>query len=176
MSRRPNARLTAVAVASLVVAAAACAPVQGPGVYGPPVSTAFDPADFEWSSRSGPASIDGSVRYADRGQTYACAGSVGLTPVTPYTRQRFQTLYGSTERAAIPAPIVRARTVQEAGADYRAFVRSESCDGEGRFRFTGLPDGDWFVIAPVRAAAGEPVVLMRRVSTRGGRAVSLTLD
>lgn len=155
---------------------AACAPVQGPGVYGATSAAVFNASDFDWSARSGQASIEGQVRYADRGQAYACAGSVGLTPVAAYTRQRFYTLYGSTERAAIPAAIVRARTVPDAGQQYRSYIRSENCDASGRFAFAGLPDGDWFVIVPVRAGGGEPVVLMRRVSTRAGRPVAVTLD
>ena len=63
----------------------------------------------------------------------------------------------------------------EAGADYRAYVRSETCDG-GRFSFSDLPDGGWFLIVPVRAQGDEgPMVLMRHVTTRGGRVVSVTL-
>jgi hypothetical protein len=52
-------------------------------------------------------------------------------------------------------------------------VRSVPCEN-GRFAFTGLPDGSWFIIAPV-SAGGDRVVLMRRVETRGGRAISVTL-
>ena len=72
--------------------------------------------------------------------------SAGLTPDTPYTRARFRTLYGSTERAAVPAAVVRARTVPDANANYSDFVRSEPCRA-GRFQFDGLPDGDYAVRA-----------------------------
>src|SRR5690606_27959759 len=107
------------------------------------------------------------------GQVFACTGSVGLTPDTPYTRARFRTLYGSTDRAAAPESDVRARTVADPSADYRSFVRSTTCQ-DGRFSFSGLPAGGWFIIAPVSAGGDDRVVLMRRVETRGGR-VSVTL-
>ena len=68
--------------------------------------------------------------------------------------------------------VVRARTVENPSADYRSFVRSTTCQN-GRFEFSGLPDGDWFIITPV-SAGGDRIVLMRHIGTRGGR-VSVTL-
>jgi len=167
-----NKLLPALALAALV---AACAPAPAPGgVSGG--GAAFDVDDFAWSARAGDNAIVGHVDYRFEGQQWRCAGAVGLTPDTPYTRRRFSVLYGSTRSAALPAAVVRARTVQEAGADYRSFVRDTQCDAQDRFRFDDLPDGGWFVIAPVRAEGQEPVVLMQRVTTRGGRATAVTLN
>ena len=73
----------------------------------------------------------------------------------------------------MPRAVVRARWAGEQGADYRSFGRAEACSDNG-FRFTGLPDGGWFLISPVKAG-DEIVVAMRRVQTRGGRAVSVHL-
>jgi hypothetical protein len=133
----------------------------------------FVPADFSWSSRSGSAAIDGRIAFGMNGQAFACTGSVALTPDTPYTRQRFQTLYGSTDSAAVPEAVVRARTVADPNADYRSYVRSATCR-DGRFRFDGLPDGGWFLIAPV-SAGGDRTVLMRYVRTRQGTTATVTL-
>ncbi len=161
----------AIAVLGGLLAACETTPMGG-GMGPPPPSAAFRADDFAWSTGAGRASIDGRVDYRRDGQAYDCTGSVALTPDTPYTRARFRTLYGSTDRAQVPEAIVRARTVADPNADYRSFVRSTTCEN-GRFSFTGLPDGGWFVIAPV-SAGGDRVVLMRRVNTRGGRiAVSL---
>ena len=168
MSIRPFILLGAVAAAL-----AACAPAPGP--YGPVQPAAFRADDFAWSQAVGQSSIEGRVAFTQDGKSYACVGSAGLTPDTPYTRARFRTLYGSTERAVVPAAVVRARDAGEAGGDYRAYVRSETCDG-GRFSFADLPDGGWFLIVPVRAQGDDgPLVLMRHVTTRGGRVVSVTL-
>ena len=171
-----SARLL-LSAAAVSLAAAACAPVTPPPPMGPPPAVVFNAAAFAWSAQPGTASIEGRTDYRADGRTWRCAGSVGLTPETPWTRQRFQTLYGSTDRAALPAAVVRARTVAEASADYRGFVRNTTCGVDGTFRFEGLPQGAWFVIVPVTPqGGGEAVVLMRRVETRNGRTVQVTLS
>ena len=159
-----------IAVVAVAASLAACetVPMGDPR----PTSSAFSAEDFAWSAGSGRGAIDGRVAFSRDGQSFACTGSVALTPDTPYTRARFQTLYGSTDRAAIPEAVVRARTVENPSADYRSFVRSTTCQN-GRFEFSGLPDGDWFIITPV-SAGGDRIVLMRHIGTRGGR-VSVTL-
>lgn len=164
-----------IAALALGGALTACATAPTDGGFGPgPGGTgAFDAADFAWSTAAGPASIDGRIDYRRNGQAFDCTGSVGLTPDTPYTRQRFRNLYGATDRAAVPESVVRARTVPDPNADYRSFVRSTTCQN-GRFTFEGLPAGGWFVIVPVSAGGEERVVLMRHVTTRNGR-VSITL-
>lgn len=139
--------------------------------YGPPA--AFNTADFAPSARTGNAAIEGRVAFGRDGQSFACTGSVALTPDTPYTRQRFQTLYGSTEQAAVPEAVVRARTVPDPNADYRSYVRTQSCTG-GRFRFADLPAGGWFLITPVSAGA-DRIILMRHVVTRAGTTANVTL-
>ena len=169
-------RLFILAAVAASLGACETLPMEGGGP-GPragvrPVSNAFSAEDFAWSNRTGRSSIDGRVNFRRDNQAYDCTGSVALTPDTPYTRARFQTLYGSTDRAAIPEAVVRARTVSDPNADYRSFVRSTTCR-DGRFEFAGLPDGGWFIITPV-SAGGDRIVLMRRVVTRGGR-VSVTL-
>lgn len=170
MKLRSSAAALALAASAAVVAACGGPPPPNPMV------AAFDATAFAWSVAPGDNGIQGQVGYVGGAREWTCAGSVGLTPETAWTRQRFQTLYGSAERAALPAAVVRARTVSEASADYRAFVRNTTCDRTGRFSFEGLPDGAWFVIAPVTAEGQEPVVLMRRVETRGGRVAMVTLD
>lgn len=161
------------ALAAVTGALAACAPAPVGTPY-PVAPAAFKTADFAWSQAPGRAAIDGRIDFNLRGQAYACTGSVVLTPDTPYTRQRFNTLYGSINRAAIPEPIVRARNVPDSNADYRSFVRQETCV-DNRFRIEGLPNGSWFLIATVSAPGTERIVVMRRVETRGGRAVTVTL-
>lgn len=163
------------ALAAIVgtVALAACS-TTGPAGNVAATGSAFSVQQFAWSALPGRNTIQGQIASSSQGVPYACIGSAGLTPETPYTRARFETLYGSTQRAELPAAVVRARTIEDAQADYRGFVRSEACDAN-RFTFNGLPDGNWFVIVPVRAAQGDVTVLMRRVQTRGGRVSTLAL-
>lgn len=167
-TRRPSIALVAVVAGGLALSACATTPMGGPA--GPAV---FSADDFAWSTRAGQASIEGRVAFAQGGKTFHCVGNVGLIPDTRYTRARIDRLYGASDRAAVPAAVVRARSAGEQGADYRSYERAHACDSDA-FRFSGLPDGGWFLIAPVKAG-DEIMVLMRRVQTRGGRAVTVTL-
>ncbi|MDB5421818.1 MAG: hypothetical protein JWR59_1765 [Brevundimonas sp.] len=175
LSVRPRSPLAILALAAIAVTGAACAPtaMNGPPLPPPPPSSAFSTEAFSWSAQHGQAGIEGQIAFRRDNTAFACTGSVALTPDTPYTRARFNTLYGSTSQAAVPEAIVRARTVSDPNADYRNFVRSATC-ANGRFSFSGLPDGSWFLIAPV-SAGGDRIVLMKRVETRGGRVVNVTL-
>jgi hypothetical protein len=176
MTSRKSLPLVAIAALGGLLAACESVPMDrgfGPGPGPGPASGVFRADDFAWSTTSGSASIDGRIDYRRNGRVFDCTGSVGLTPDTPYTSARFRTLYGSTDRAAIPEAIVRARTVADPNADYRSYVRSTTCEN-GRFTFSGLPDGGWFIIVPVSAEGEDRIVLMRHVYTRSGR-VSVTL-
>lgn len=166
--------LAALGLASAAIAACAPAPYPGGAVSGgPPASAAFDPAATAWSQRGGQAAIEGRIAFAQDGRTFGCVASAALHPDTPYSRARFQALYGSTERAALPAAVVRARNLPDPAPGYYGYVRETRCDN-GAFRFSGLPDGGWFLIVPTRA--GDSImVLMRRVETRGGRVVNVAL-
>jgi hypothetical protein len=168
--------VAAAALAAAVLAACAPTPAPGPVTGGGGLSSTFSAADFAWSTQSGATSVDGRVDYRAGGQDFDCIGSVGLIPETPYTRHRFLTLYQSLDHAAVPAGVVRSRSGGEASSDYRAYERSTTCGADGGFAFQNLPAGGWFVIAPVRAGSGEPVVLMRRIETGARGTVRVTLD
>ena len=168
--RRPSLALAAIMATGLALGACATTPMGGMNGGG---STEFSADAFAWSTRAGQASIEGRVAFAQDGKTFNCVGNVGLIPDTGYTRARMQRLYGSTERAAVAAAVVRARSAGEQGADYRSFERAQACANDA-FRFTGLPDGSWFLISPVKAG-DDIVVVMRRVQTRGGRAINVNL-
>ena len=174
---------------SFLVLLSACA-TQGGGGGGPPPAPAAPPsrpagtsefrtADFAWSRAPGRGSIQGQLAYRVGAAAYSCSGApVVLTPETPWVRSRMMILYRSDSAAAEPADEVRGRTPPERSQDYSAFVRRTTCDATGRFAFTGLPDGSWFVITvarPPAGVAGREMALMRRVSIRGGNVVNVRL-
>lgn len=98
------------ALALTAAALSACAPTAGGGLpNGGPA--AFNEADFGWSQMPGRNSIQGQIAFARDGKAFDCVASVGLTPDTPYTRARIRTLYGSTQRAAVPAAVVDRKSV-----------------------------------------------------------------
>jgi hypothetical protein len=170
-------------LAILGLAAAACTPTLGPPPPGPMTSpsgnAAFSAADFDWSKKAGANTIAGRVAYRQGPTPFTCSGAtVVLTPETPWSRRRMAVLYGSTERAALPADEVRARGASAPPGDANPYVRRDTCNSADGFIFSGLPDGAWYVIAitkPAGGGQGPSVALMRRVVTRGGRAVNLVL-
>ncbi|MEW5686290.1 MAG: hypothetical protein AB1942_15345 [Pseudomonadota bacterium] len=184
----------ALMIASLGLAAglAACTPSLGPPPPGgppprpapsrpppPPMGGAdFSAGDFGWSQRPGQNVIAGRVIYRQGPTRYTCAGaSVVLTPETRWSARRMAALYGSTERAALPADEVRARTPNAPAGDAGPYVKRTTCDDADQFAFGGLADGAWYAITVARPAAGNAptVALMRRIVVRGGRLVNVTL-
>lgn len=174
------ARLMTLAAAAAVLTACATPgpPPPPPFNESPPSATVFRPGDFSWSAVPGYGRIEGRLAFHEGPTRYTCQGmTVVLTPETLWTRRRMTILYKSPERAALPADEVRARTPSAPNDDYSAFVRRTTCDASNRFSFTGLPDGAWFVITVAKpvAAQGETVAIMRRVTTRNGRATTVEL-
>jgi hypothetical protein len=174
-----SARLPALAAVALL---AACAPSLGTPPAGPRPTpgpaNAFRPADFAWSTARGSGRIEGRMTLRRGAVRYSCSGAgVVLTPETPWSRRRMTILYKSAVRAALPADEVRARTPSAPSGDYSAFVKRATCDAQSRFRFSGLPNGAWYVITIARplGGSGQELAVMRRVQVASGRTVMADL-
>jgi len=145
----------------------------------PAGNAAFRTADFTWSTAPGTGQIVGQLSSKAKGKVQSCVDAgVVLTPETPWVRSRMTILYASAERAALPAADVRARTPPERNQDYSAFVRRAACDASGKFTFTSLPNGAFYVITVARpqpAGSGPDMAIMRRVVVRSGAAVKVAL-
>lgn len=171
------------ALASLTLVAA-CetttpeAPIARVPMFQPGTGQQFNERDFSWSRGTGPGSIYGVMTYRSGDVRYSCAGrDVILAPETPWVRRRMYILYGSTQGAAVPVDIVRARTPSAGAGDYASYARKTTCDGSSRFAFQGLPIGAWYVITLAKPDDGSSgtMAVMRRVESRTG-ARSITLD
>ena len=171
------------AALSLTTALAACAPTLGPpppGYVPPPApgQPAFRPSEFAWSQQPGDNSIVGRLTFAKGPAHFTCQGaSVILTPETPWSRRRMEVLYLSSERAALPADEVRARTPEAPPGDSSPYIKRTTCDADSHFTFSHLPAGAWYVITIAKPAhgGGQSLALMKRVMTRGGKATNVTL-
>lgn len=165
---------------ALAASALAACETGGPPNVGPPPSgpaytppsggnEAFRDSDFAWSTHPGTGAINGVLAFTGPGGRYSCSGSdVILAPETPWSRARMRILYLSTTQAAMPVEDVKARTPPEHGADYARYARKATCDANGNFSFTDLPNGNWYVITVATPASGTKMAVMRRVTTNGG--------
>ena len=159
---------------SALLLVSACATTEGPSS-----TAAFRTTDFSWSSASGRGRVDGQLVFRADGKAYSCTSSgVVLTPETPWTRQRMETLYKSSSHAIVPAAEARARTPASRSGDYSAFVKHADCNNAGLFSFGGLPNGAWYAITvakPIAPASGPDMAIMRRIEIRDGGTVSVKL-
>jgi hypothetical protein len=112
-------------------------------------------------------------------QTWHCTGlAMALMPETSYSRGRMLTLYGSAERAVRSTAEVRSRSAANPDNESARFVKSTTCDANDSFSFANLPDGAYFIIAPVREtrpANGGSMVVMQRIQLSGGQAMRITI-
>ena len=177
-------RIPLVSVLGAAALLSACgSPSLGPPPpNAPPVvmgSANFSAAEFAWSQRPGGNVIAGRVTYRQGPTRFTCAGSpVVLTPETAWSIRRMEALYGSAERAALPADEVRARTPRAPPGDAGPYVKRTTCDDADQFAFGGLADGAWYAITIVRAvgpAKAPSMALMKRVVVRGGKMAPLVL-
>ena len=166
------------AAAALAGLVSACAPTLGPPPPGMALNVpdeSFRAGDFAWSQTAGHNAIMGRLAVQTGPVHYTCTGStVVLTPETPWSRRRMIVLYKSDLRSALPTNEVRGRAPQAPPGDSDPFVRRATCDAADHFSFANLPDGAWYVVTlakPAAGAAGESMALMRRVVTKGGKAV-----
>ena len=86
--------------------------------------------------------------HSRTGRTYTAAGDwVTLIPKTPYAEERMRILYGDGftrsdfELKAVPG---------KPDADYALLTRREKADIHGKFEFTDVMPGRWYVVATVR--------------------------
>jgi hypothetical protein len=171
---RPSKFLTAVALAA---ALAACETT--------PLSrneASFDPRDVAWSKERGANTIVGTAKLeAGDGVTRSCASlSVRLAPDSPYTRDRVERLYGDDDAAYVSAAKAK-RVRSDLTPAYAKSLKAAKCDADGRFVFKNLPDGTYYVMAPVvwRGKIGEVSeggFFMRRVTVEGGETARLAMN
>ncbi len=150
------------------------------GCVGPDIaSVPFSPEEASFVNKSGKNSVSGEAfRKRNDGVVVTCAGEeVSLIPVTQYSTQRIAYIYGNTNRGKTASALVSAG---KADVQYLAMAKNTVCDSSGKFTFTGIADGDYFVTTavlwnPTGGIIPEGGFHMARVSVRGGQKVNLVL-
>ena len=179
MPIKPLATIAAIAIAT---ALAACETMPSSGRWDAP---RFNPSSVAWSKRTGGNVITGVARLeAENGKLRTCASlPVRLAPDSAYTRERVQLLYGDADAAFVDAQEAQRARAQPGAQVTRAYestLKAATCDATGRFVFKDLPDGTYYVMAPVvwRGKLGEVSeggFFMQRVTVQGGETARVAL-
>lgn len=111
------------------------------------VQTPFNPTDHEFASKPGQATVSGQafMRRNDGIVVYAAGSRVMLLPASSYVREIYdasQKIYGAT-------------TVENLDPRLLHYTKLAQANGEGRFSFSGVPDGNYLIATQVVWMAGD---------------------
>lgn len=167
-------------LAAIVAPVTACVTTQTPAKIGAP----FDVSVAETAMKPGRNTVKGfAVLRTVGGDAKTCAGEkVNLTPATAYAAERMSVIYGSTISGQRTLGHGEYRTgwngAERPVADYSRLAYTTVCDAQGKFEFSNVGDGDWYVVSTVYwEVGGRPQggYLMRRVTVGGGQTINVAL-
>ena len=118
-----------------VVATVSCVPLQPPVYF----STPFDANEVSWSKDSGTAVIEGQAFLKTRGGDvkYGAGNTVLLMPQSAYFTAWYTTNKGFQE----------IKVGFDASA--KEYVRQTTSGGDGKFKFSDLPAGKYYIVTTV---------------------------
>lgn len=132
------------------------------------LTTAFDADAAAFINRSGNADVSGQafLRRNDGIVVYGAGSEVTLIPKTAYSDERIQQIYGSGKQSYL------GRRFTNDDPNYYTYTRTAIADGEGRFTFKNVANGDYYLVTSVTwlvQYAQQGGLLMERVSVQGGQ-------
>lgn len=112
------------------------------------------------------------------GGVVTCAGlPIVLVPHTSYAAERLRALYGNTERGYNNVYRQLQFIPDEPG--YTQYTRKTICDAQGKFSFTDVADGRFYLISHITWQVGNAAqggALMQAVSVSGGESRDVVLS
>lgn len=141
-----------------VALAAGVAPLGGCAAVPVKHTVPFNAAEYEPYDRPGTSVIRGQgFMRTQGGDVKLCAGAdVVCVPATSYSDEGF-------------AVLMRGQQIEAADARTAAYGRQTIADGDGRFEFTGLAAGNWYVMTQVYWMIQGPIAPQRQGGVLGQR-------
>lgn len=145
------------------------------------INTTFTQGDVAWFSEKGNNTLQGSALLRTKGGTAktCAANEVNLIPYSEYTAERMDYIYGNSKKGYGSAGPRRSFEFVPDVAEYHDIGKHTNCDAQGKFEFTELPDGDYYIIAPVMWSVGtvysEGGNLMEKVSLANGETQKIVM-
>jgi hypothetical protein len=146
------------------------------------VSSTFDAKQAAYINTKGKATINGQafLRRNDGIVVYAAGSKVFLIPVTAYAEERIAGLYQGKKYVN---GLERVKIEAGDNPEYESYMRTTKANGEGRFVFSEVAQGLYFVNTAVgwcvptqNGCDQQGGNLMDRVSIQGAEKVELILD
>jgi hypothetical protein len=143
-------------------------------VSAPKINASFNAADAAFIYQQGKGGIKGQafLRRNDGIVIYAAGSDVVLIPKTTYSTERINALYGSGKiNLYTPSP--------ESPPGFEAATRQTKANGEGRFEFPNLADGDYYIVTKVIWMVGnmqQGGALMEQAQIRAGATVEVIMS
>ena len=139
----------------------------------PEVKSKFNASEAAFINKTGNGTIRGQafLRRNDGMVVYAAGSDVRLIPKSTYADERMNLIYGGGKIGRYVQPVNN-------NAQYISMTKVTRANGEGRFEFKNVADGDYYVVTPVSWMAGDirqGGSLMERVTIRGGNNVDLVM-
>ncbi|QNQ39382.1 hypothetical protein [Brucella intermedia] len=134
------------------------------------IDTPFTENSFQYILRQGQATVSGQgfMRRRDGMVVYAAGSPVVLVPKVPYTEEAFN------KAQAAPFGV----NFTNSDPRLKKYIRTTQANGEGRFSFSNVPDGSYYVVTKVQWMAGDVGQggeLSQAIHVSGGRNVDVIL-
>jgi len=119
------------------------------------LSGQFSEKQAAYINKQGKNSIQGQGMLKTRGgDVKTSAGSIAyLYPKTDYTDEMMTALFGNTERGINQVFEVRAKkyknVIVNLNPNITTYTKKQTCDAQGNFDFSGIPDGTYYVVTNV---------------------------
>jgi hypothetical protein len=129
------------------------------------MQTKLDYSEHEPYAQSGENIISGQAFLKQSEESVVtCAGSrVLLLPATSYFREMIGHMVAGSE----------PRPPEKAYPNLKGMIRRAECDPQGKFSFSEIPDGAWFVLTEVKAKPGG--VLITEMMLSNGETTDILL-
>ena len=155
------------------VAALAAAIALTGCVSAPEIKSTFNPSEAAFINKIGNGTIKGQafLRRNDGMVVYAAGSDVRLVPKSAYADERINAIYRGGKIGGYVQPVNNNQ-------QYISMTKVTRANGEGRFEFKNLADGEYYVVTPVSWMAGnmpQGGSLMERATIRGGNTVELVM-
>lgn len=138
-------------------------------------TTTFDPTSAAYVLEQGTNTISGQafLRRNDGIVVYAAGSEVTILPVTSYSTDRLNQIYQGTKFSNRPAQFATT------DSQYLKYTKRTVADGEGRFTFQNMADGEYYITTQVIWQAGDLTQggsLMEQVSVKSGQSVEVIMS